>query len=60
MMQKSEEIEATAQNVESVGKAEVLDDKETPMVQVDLAHDDEYPVKLSWRSWLVVFIICFV
>ncbi|KUJ11263.1 MFS general substrate transporter [Mollisia scopiformis] len=57
-MQKSGE-EPTAMTIENAGSPEAHHDRKTQLQSVDLI-EDEYPVKLSWRSWLVVFIICFV
>jgi len=58
-MQKSHEVEPTAMAIENADSAEALDEEKTQSVYVDPVVD-EYHVKLGWRSWLVVFIICFV
>lgn len=58
-MQKSHAEEPTAMAIEIVGSAEAPDEQKTQSVCVDPVVD-EYHVKLGWRSWLVVFIICFV
>jgi hypothetical protein len=58
-MQKSQVEEPTSMTIENAGNAEVPDEQKTQSVCVDPVVD-EYHVKLGWRSWLVVFIICFV
>jgi hypothetical protein len=58
-MQKSQAIEPAAIAIENAGSAETPDKQKTQSTFVDPVVE-EYHVKLGWRSWLVVFIICFV
>jgi hypothetical protein len=58
-MEKTEEIQPSEKKIEIVGASPL---PSTPYESEDrpgAALDDEIPIKLSWRSWVVVFVACF-